>query len=60
MWKDPIVEDLRKNASKLAEKAGGTLHDFCEMIRREQSKHVNKVVRRSTRSRLRPTGTNGR
>ncbi len=57
MWKDPIVEELRKNAAKLAEKAGDTLHGFCEMIRQEQSKHTNKVVRRSPRRRLHPTGT---
>ncbi len=57
MWKDPIVEELRKNASKLAEEAGNTLHGFCEMIRREQSKYANKVVRRSPRRRLHPTGT---
>lgn len=60
MWKDPIVEGLRKNASKLAEEAGDTLHGFCEMIRREQSKHVNKIVYRSPRRRLRQTGTNDR
>jgi len=45
-----------KNASKLAEEAGDTLHGFCEMVRREQSKHVNKIVHRSPRRRLRPTG----
>jgi len=60
MWRDTIVEELRKNAYRLAEEAGDTLHGFCEMIRREQSRHANKVVRRSPRRRLRPTGTSGR
>lgn len=60
MWKDPIVEELRKNSSKLAEEAGDTLHGFCEMIRREQSRHPNKIVRRSPRRRPRPTGTSNR
>ncbi len=60
MWKDTIVDELRQNVSKLVNEAGGTLHDFCEVIRQEQSKYSNKVVRRSPRRRLRPTGTSGR
>jgi hypothetical protein len=44
MWKDPIVEEVRKNAEKLAHYAQGDRQRFIEQLRMNQRKSGRKVV----------------
>ena len=60
MWKDPIVEEVRKAGAKLSEEAGHNLHQFCENLRKQQRAHTQRLVRRESRLLLKFTGTNGR
>ena len=46
MYRDPIVEELRQTAAKLVDECGGDLHQVAERLRREQSQHPHRVVRR--------------
>lgn len=36
MWKDPIVEEIRKAGAKLAEECGYNPHTFADMLRQHQ------------------------
>jgi hypothetical protein len=44
MWKDPIVEEIRKNAEKLALPAQGNRQLFIQQLRINQRKSGRKVV----------------
>jgi hypothetical protein len=44
MWKDPIVEEVRKAGEKLAERAGYDIKRFAETLRTEQRTTGHKVV----------------
>jgi len=57
MWKDPIVEEVRNAGDKLVKEAGNNLHNFCEMLRKKEKKHLGRLVRRKPRSLLKSTGT---
>ena len=46
MWQDPIVEEVRKAGEELARRANYDLHTFFENLRKNQSKHNDKVVSR--------------
>jgi len=46
MYRDPVVEELRENATKLLEECEGDLHKLVERLRREQAQHADRVVRR--------------
>ena len=38
MWKDPIVEEVRKAGEELARQANYDLHTFCENLRKNAKK----------------------
>ncbi len=44
MWKDPIVEEVRKAGEELARQANYDLHTFCENLRKNEKKHKGKIV----------------
>ena len=46
MWKDPIVEEVRKAGEELARRANYDLHTFFENLRRNEKKRKNRVVSR--------------
>ena len=50
MWKDPIVEELRSAAREIERKAGGDVHEFFELLRQDQEKYEERLVRSVSRS----------
>ncbi len=46
MWKDPIVEEVRKAGEELFKQANCDLHTLFENIRRSQQERTIKVVSR--------------
>jgi len=46
MWKDPIVQDVRKAGEELAKKANYDLRLFFENLRNNERKRKYKVVSR--------------
>jgi hypothetical protein len=46
MWKDPIVEEVRKAREELARRANYDFHTFFENLRRNEKKRKNRVVSR--------------
>jgi hypothetical protein len=47
MWKDPIVEEVRKAGEELARRANYDLHTFLENLRKNEKKQNAKVVSRA-------------
>jgi hypothetical protein len=50
MWKDPIVEEVRKSGEKLAKAANFDKRLFVERLRANQRKSRRKVVSFSSRA----------
>lgn len=52
MWKDRIVQDVRKAGEELARQANYNLHTFFENLRnnekKEKSKEINKTTTQSS------------
>lgn len=48
MFRDPIVDEMRRNAAKLIEECAGDVHTLVERLRQEQTRHAHRVVRRPT------------
>jgi len=46
MWKDPIVEEVRKAREELARRANYDLHTFFENLRKNEKKRRNRVISR--------------
>ena len=46
MWKDPIVQDVRKAGEELAKKANYDLHLFFQNLRNNEKKQDYKIVSR--------------
>jgi len=46
MWKDPIVQDVRKAGEELAKQANYDLHIFFQNLRNNEKKQNYKVVSR--------------
>ena len=46
MWKDPIVEEVRKAGEELARRANYDLHTFFENLRKNEKKRKARVVSR--------------
>ena len=44
MWRDPIVEETRKNAEKLAASVDYDKNRFIESLRKNQSKSKKRLV----------------
>jgi hypothetical protein len=44
MWKDPIVDEVRKAGEQLAKEAKYDLHTFFENMRRNEKKRKVKIV----------------
>ena len=49
MWKDPIVEEVRKNAEEIAKLTHGDPKKFIQRLRKNQTKSGRKVVSFSSR-----------
>lgn len=49
MWKDPIVEEVRRIRDEHAKKFNYDLHAICEDIRKRQSLSGNVIVSRQAR-----------
>jgi hypothetical protein len=49
MWRDPIVEEIRKIREEHARNFNHDLHAICEDIRQRQGKSGHTVVSRSRR-----------
>jgi hypothetical protein len=46
MWKDPIVEEVRKAGEELARRANYDLHTFFENLRKNEKKRKARVISR--------------
>ena len=46
MWRDPIVEEIRKAGEELARRANYDLHTFFENLRKNEKKRNARVVSR--------------
>jgi hypothetical protein len=46
MWKDPIVQNVRKAGEELAKKANYDLHIFFQNLRNNENKQKHKIVSR--------------
>ncbi len=46
MWKDPIVQEIRKAGEELAKKANYDLHIFFQNLRNNEKKQKYKIVSR--------------
>jgi len=46
MWRDPIVQDVRKAGEELAKQANYDLHTFFQNLRNNEKKRKHKVVSR--------------
>lgn len=46
MWRDPIVQDVRKAGEELAKQANYDLHTFFQNLRNNEKKRNSKVVSR--------------
>jgi len=46
MWKDPIVQDVRKAGEELAKQANYDLHTFFQNLRNNENKRNYKIVSR--------------
>jgi len=60
MWTDEIVAEVRTAGATLAEQAGNDLHRLCELLRRNQEKHLDRVVKRPMKQRLHAAGRSAR
>jgi len=57
MWIDPIVQEVREAADRLAQEAGYDLHEFCKHIREHERKFSDRLVTLAPRRlQPRPTG----
>lgn len=54
MWIDPVVQEVRDAADKLAREAGYDLHRFCERVQEHERRYADRLVRLGPR-RLGPT-----
>ena len=57
MWRDPIVEEIRKIRDEHARKFNYDLHAICEDIRQRQARSGRTVVSRSPRMAEKPSAT---
>jgi hypothetical protein len=46
MFKDPVVEEVRQNAARIADECGNDIRKMAERFRREQEEHADRLVRR--------------
>ncbi len=46
MWRDPIVQDVRKAGEELAKQANYDLHTFFQNLRNNEKKRKHKVISR--------------
>ena len=44
MWNDPIIQEVREAAERMARDAGYDLHRFCERIREHQTRYADRLV----------------
>jgi hypothetical protein len=52
MWKDPIVEDIRKVRKQLEKEFGTNQDAFLKRIYEQEKKHSDRLVSRSPRKHL--------
>jgi hypothetical protein len=46
MYRDPVVEEIRGNAERIAEECGDDVHRMAERFRREQAAGQQRVISR--------------
>lgn len=46
MYRDPVVEEVRRNGAKLAEECGGDVHRMAERLRQAAREGGRPIVRR--------------
>jgi hypothetical protein len=46
MYVDPVVQEIRQNAARIAQECGGDLDRIIERFRKEQEQHPQRVVNR--------------
>lgn len=46
MWRDPIVQEVRKAGEELAKRSNFNLHTFFEVLRENERERNSKVVSR--------------
>ena len=56
MWKDPIVQEVRKAGEELAEQANYSLRDLFQRLRENEKKSKAKVVAGIKKKNLRKAG----
>ena len=56
MWKDPIVQEVRKPGEDLAERANYSLRDVFHRLRANEKKSKAKVVARTKKKNLQKVG----
>ncbi len=49
MWKDPIVQEVRKAGEELAKRAGYDLHTFFQNLRKNEKKRNSKTYVKVTK-----------
>ena len=47
MYPDPVVDEIRRHAAKIAEECDGDVHRMAQRFRREQAKNPHQIVRRT-------------
>lgn len=51
MYKDPIVDEVRRAGLEIQKECNDDLHTFFEYLKRAEGKYANKSVRKSSKER---------
>ncbi|MFH0982671.1 MAG: hypothetical protein V2A79_14195 [Planctomycetota bacterium] len=54
MYRDPVVEEVRRHGAEIAEQCDGDIRRMAERFRREQAEGARVIVRRQIRPTERP------
>jgi len=46
MYIDPVVQEIRQHAARIAQECGGDIDQIIERLRKEQEQHPERVVNR--------------
>jgi len=60
MWRDPIVQEVRKAGEELAKQANYDLHTFFQNLRNNEKKRKHKVVSRLKKQTTFPRASDAR
>ncbi len=54
MYLDPVVEEMRRHGTQIADECDGDIHRMAERFRREQAQSNRRVIRRDSTPSPRP------